>query len=134
MNNFKPIAKGAGVGLVAGVVDNVAQSYDEKRALDYAAANPGKSMSMWSQYGTYLNFLAPILGVAACAFMPRMSNENTLLISTVSGQLAGRKLAHRYWKVTGAPVSPAPYTQFNRIAPRPAPRTLDKEFAGAGIV
>lgn len=128
--NYTKVATNVLIGGVAGVADNVAQSYDEKRALDYAAANPGKTLSFWRQYGTYLNFLLPLAGLAACAMMPRaISAENETRIALVGGQLAGRKLAHRFWKVTGAPVSPAPYSRFNRV---PTPRTYEQEFQTAG--
>lgn len=127
--NFKKVGTDVAIGGVAGVADNMAQAYDEKRAADYAAANPGKTLSMWKQYGTYLNFALPIAGVVAANFV-RMSDENLSRISLVGGQLAGRKLAHRYWKVEGAPVSPAPYTRFNRVVPRtPVTRTYEPEMA-----
>ncbi|MDD5510685.1 MAG: hypothetical protein PHI12_07745 [Dehalococcoidales bacterium] len=133
MPNWTKVVTNVGIGGAAGVADNLAQSYDEKRAMEYAAANPGKALSMWKQFGTYLNFLAPAAGVAAIAFM-RMSDENQMRIALVGGQLAGRKAAHRWWKVTGAPVSPAPYTRFNRVVSHsaPAPRTYEPEFDAAG--
>ncbi len=131
--DFKKVGTNVVIGGIAGVADNMAQTYDEKRALEYAAANPGKSLSFWRQFGTYLNFGLPIAGVVAANFV-RMSDENLARISLVGGQLAGRKLAHRYWKVTGAPVSPAPYTRFNRVVhdTRPATRTYESEMTLAG--
>lgn len=134
MVKWKPMLMGAGVGAAAGVADNVVQGYDEKRALEYSAANPGKTMSDWAQIGTWTNFLLPAAALVTVGLMGnKLSNENIVLVSAVSGQLAGRKAAHRWWKITGAPTSPAPMSHFVR-ANRPAPRTYDPEFNGTGIV
>jgi hypothetical protein len=145
VGDFKKIGVDVVLGGAAGAVDQFVQYWDDKRAADYAVANPGKSMSFWSQFGTYLNFLAPaaLVGAEAMGWMPSSGDMATRL-NTIAGSLAGRKATHRFAKTMSPTLPPAPYTQYRRIAARDqaaaaaaraaATRTLNEEFAGAGIV
>lgn len=105
------------VGLAAGAADQGVQIWDDNRASAYATANPGKNLSMWKQGGTYLDFVAPVLGLITLGVMSdRVSDKNIARVATVSGQLAGRKLVHRFATVNGAHISPAPYAEYRRAA------------------
>jgi hypothetical protein len=142
MANYKKVGIDLGIGLAAGAADQMLQIQDDKRASDYAAANPGKKLSFWKQYGTWLNFAAPLLGVGLVAMGKVNSDENVARIALVGGQLAGRKLIHRF--VKGTPESPAPYAQYHRAAAareaaareaaarEAAGRTYDEAFNAAG--
>ena len=147
MPKWTKVAMDEGLGLVAGAVDQFAQTQDEIRAAKYAADNPGKEMSFWKQYGTYVNFLLPVAGLIGIALGYPKNDENVARVALVGGQLAGRKLVHRFYKPEDAPVSPAPYTEYHRIAAarqsaarqaaeqsaarQAATRTYEQEFAQA---
>jgi hypothetical protein len=109
------------VGMAAGAGDQGVQIWDDNRASKYATDNPGKELSHWKQGGTYLNFVAPALAVVGVGLMnEKLSDVNIARITGVSGQLAGRKLVHRFAKVNAQPISPAPYAEFRRAAERAA--------------
>ncbi len=116
-----------GMGGGAGVADQFLQNEDDKRG----ATTP---VPVMKQYGTYLNYFGSALGVVAVA-MGWVSGDMATRVATMSGQLAARKLTHRFTEPGKS--GPAPYMQYRRMgapAPRnPAPRTLNPEFSG-GIV
>jgi hypothetical protein len=138
--DFKKIGIDVVVGGAAGTVDQFVQYWDDKRASEYATQNPGKTMSFWAQFGTYLNFLAPAALVLAegIAWMPSNGDMMTR-VNTIAGSLAGRKATHRFAKNMAPVAPPAPYAQYRRLAAQRAAeqaarsRTLDPEFSG-GIV
>lgn len=108
-------------GLAAGAADQGLQIWDDNRASKYATDNPGKTLTHWKQAGTYLNFVAPALAVVGVGVMnEKLSDVNIARITSISGQLAGRKLVHRFAKVNGQPTSPAPYAEYRRAAERAA--------------
>ena len=146
--DFKKIGIDVVIGGVAGTVDQFVQYWDDKRAVDYMATNPGKTLSFWAQFGTYLNFLAPaaLVGAEAMGWMPSNGDMATRL-NTIAGSLAGRKATHRFAKGMSPTVPPAPYTQFRRsdaaraevaraeAARRAAAtRTYDKEAESASLI
>lgn len=138
MANWQKVGIDVIAGGAAGAVDQAAQYQDEKRAVDYAVANPGKTLSFWKQYGTYLNFIVPLAGVVLVG-MDYVKGENATRVAVISGQLAGRKAVHRFAKTMAPTVSPAPYTQYRRDAARreaaardAANRTYEPEFTKSG--
>jgi hypothetical protein len=74
-----------GVGLVAGAADQFVQNKDDDRAKAKSTETPVGELAMQSQYSTYLNFGLPIL-----------KGEWATRMTTVSGQLVGRKLVHKF--------------------------------------
>lgn len=142
--DFKKIGIDVVMGGAAGAVDQFVQYWDDKRAVDYMAANPGKTLSFWSQFGTYLNFLAPaaLVGAEAMGWMSSSGDMSTRL-NTIAGSLAGRKATHRFAKTMAPTLPPAPYTQYRRVdaaraaqaaeAARVAARTYESEFKKAAI-
>lgn len=145
IRNWKPLVVSVPVGAVAGAGHQFLQVKDDQRATDYATANPGKTMSMWSQYTTYTGFVAPALFVAGAILMgDRVSDDIIIGGGAIAGQLAGTKGLHKWYKPNGNPISSAPYTTWSRTgaareaaaraaaARSAAPRTYDKEFQAAG--
>jgi hypothetical protein len=84
-----------GVGLVAGAADQFVQNKDDDRAKAKSTETPVGELAMQSQYSTYLNFGLPILDVVAVA-MGWLKGEWATRMTTVSGQLVGRKLVHKF--------------------------------------
>ena len=120
-------------GMAAGAADQGLQIWDDNRASKYVTDNPGKTLSHWKQAGTYLNFVAPALAVVGVGVMnEKLSDVNIARISTISSQLAGRKLVHRFAKVNNAPISPAPYAEYRRAAERAAAAAA-REAAGRNL-
>lgn len=121
------------IGGAAGAADQFVQNWDDKRATDYATANPGKTMSMWSQMGTYLNFALPLVGVLAVGMDWVKGDENATRITLVSGQLAGRKVTHRFTKgPTSQFPSPAPYSAWRRAQAEASARAAAAGSGAAG--
>jgi hypothetical protein len=84
-----------GVGAVVGALDQWVQNKDDDRAKTKFTESPPGSLSMQSQYGTYLNFGLPILDVVAVA-MGWLKGDWASRMTTISGQLVGRKIVHKF--------------------------------------
>jgi len=112
---WQKIGLDVGVGGVAGLADQLDQNNDEKRATEYAVAKPGKSIPIYQQFGTWLNYAVPaaiVLGVG----MGYVRGDMATRLATAGGQLAGRKLTHRFTKGPQSDnPSPAPYSNWTRI-------------------
>ena len=148
--DFKKIGIDVVIGGVSGTVDQLVQYVDDKRASEYATQNPGKTMSFWAQFGTYLNFFAPAALVVAegVGWMPSNGDMATRL-NVIAGSLAGRKATHRFAKNMAPTPPPAPYAEYRRLAAQRAAeqaarieaarraavsRTYDKELETANLI
>lgn len=123
---WKKALVGASSGIAAGAVDQLVQNWDEKRV----SAEP--TLPIWQQGGTWLNYILPaalVLAVGTGYLKNDWFNEQGV---TIAGQLAGRKVTHRFTKGPNSPFpSPAPYSVWSRArAAAPAPQTTQPEFAG----
>lgn len=82
-------------GGAIGAVDQVVQNADDKRG----------AIGLMSQYGTYLNYGVPILGILGTA-MGWLRGDWATRIVLCGSQLAGRKVTHRFTKQAPAPWRP----------------------------
>lgn len=122
--NWTPVAINVGVGGAAGVADQLAQNWDEKRL----RATP--TLGIWKEGGTYLNYVLPILAVLGLAF-GFLSEPWATRAVLIGSQLAGRKATYRMTKaVQSAPYMPAPNY---RPLPSPVPQTQKPGFEFVGI-
>lgn len=122
MANMTKIGVDVLLGGSAGVLDQIVQNMDEKRALDARAA--GKlaataKLAPMQQYGTYLNYGVPLLTVIASAMGWVRGDMETRLI-TAGAVLAGRKTAHTMTTGSKSSTPSAAYTAWRRteLAPR----------------
>jgi hypothetical protein len=104
MAEWSKVAVDVGSGLGAGALDQFVQNQDDNRG----ATTP---VPVMKQYGTYLNYFAPAAGVIAVA-MGWVRGEMATRIATISGQLAGRKVVHRFTEPGKS--GPAPYSPWQR--------------------
>lgn len=96
MANWMKIGQDLGVGGVAGVLDQILQEEDEKRAKTFLAKPENaakKTMPVLNQYGTYFNYGLPIVTVVATA-MGYLNGPLQTEMLTASGALVGRKAIH----------------------------------------
>ena len=110
------------IGGVVGALDQYVQDVDDKRAKTYVTENPGKThLPVLRQYGTYLNYGAPILASAAVALGYLRGDMQTKIV-TASGQLAGRKATHYflYKDVSAAAVAKRGIAPWMPLAPKNA--------------
>lgn len=119
MTNWTKVGTDLGVGAVAGVVDQLAQNSDEKRAMAERAAGKlaaDKKMPLMKQYGTYINYGLPLLAVVAVATGMVREGEMTTRLLTAGGQLAGRKATHQFTTGSTSSTPSAAYTAWQRQA------------------
>ena len=92
--NWTKLLEDLGCGAVVGAADQAAQRKDDDRA--YEKSLSSDKLDLASQYGTWLNYGVPVVGVLAYAmgWLPKGDWETRILTSM--GQLAGRKLTWRY--------------------------------------
>ena len=135
MANWAKVGVDVVGGGVAGVADQLAQNFDEKRAMDERAAGTlaaDKKLSLLKQAGTYLNYGVPILAIVASA-MGWVRGENETRLATIGGQLAGRKATHTLTTGSKSATPSAAYTAWQRrAAAEAAKRTYQPEFSAAG--
>ncbi len=118
MTNWTKVGLDLGVGGVAGVVDQLAQNSDEKRALAERVAGTlaaNKKMPLMKQYGTYINYGVPLLAVVGVA-MDMVKGDMATRLVTAGGQLAGRKATHQFTTGATSATPSAAYTQWARQA------------------
>jgi len=118
MANWTKVGTDLGIGAVAGVVDQLAQNSDEKRAMAMRAAGTlaaDKKMPLMKQYGTYINYGVPLLAVVAVATNMVRGEMETRLV-TIGGQLAGRKATHQFTTGSTSATPSAAYTAWQRQA------------------
>lgn len=84
------------VGGAVGAVDQVIQNMDEKRAGE-AIAKGEKEPGILAQYGTYLNYGVPILGILLAALGVLKGDWATRVV-TAGSVLAGKKLTSQVTK------------------------------------
>jgi hypothetical protein len=141
--NWTKVAVDVGTGGVAGVADQLVQNLDENRALAERATGAlaaDKKLPIMKQYGTYLNYGAPLLAVIASAMGWIRGDMETRLV-TAGGQLAGRKATHHFTTGATSKSPSAAYTAWARQAAAAeaarrggATRTYEGEFNKAAIL
>jgi hypothetical protein len=86
---FTKVGVPFGVGALGGVVDHFGSMQDAKNIQTAKAA--GKEQSVFSQYGTYINYLVPAVEVVAAA-AGWVKDEHAAMLATQAGALAGSKI------------------------------------------
>jgi len=82
-------------GGAVGVVDQLLQNQDDKRAAEKLAA--GTTLGMMGQYGTYYNYGLPLLAIVANA-MGWVKGDWAARLTTAGSVLAGRKVTWQFTK------------------------------------
>lgn len=129
ISNWTPVITNVIAGGAVGFGDQIAQNSDEKRVREAQAA--GKTLSMWKQVGTYLNFFAPAAALLLYAggVVKGEWGEKSILLGS---QLAGRKAAYKATKaVQSAPWRPAPNSHHDFS---PVPQEQKPGFEKVGII
>jgi hypothetical protein len=85
----KTLGIGAGIGVVGGVLDQFAAEQDAKNLAALVAA--GKTQSWIKRWGTYVNYVIPVIEVGLVAF-DVVKDEMAGSLATQAGQLAARKV------------------------------------------
>lgn len=94
MPEWTKVMMDGGTGAAVGVLDQVIQNQDDKRA---AALPSGETMGLMKQFGTYYNYGVPILSLLATG-MGWLRGDWATRVNTAGWQLAGRKIAWQFTK------------------------------------
>lgn len=126
MADWVKVGMDGGVGVAAGALDQLAENRDVKAAADYALKNPGKKLPMLNQFGTYVNYVIPLVIVGAVA-MGKVRGDMATRLTTSGFQLASRKVTKKVTTPKGASEY-SMYTRAREVAERAAERTYEPEF------
>jgi hypothetical protein len=109
MAEWSKVATNVGVGLGAGVVDQLVQNQDDKRAAEYAAK--GEKLGLMKSIGTYVNYGVPILSILLSGLGYLRGDWETRAL-VASSQMAGRKVT---WQMTARKTTPGyAFTEWTR--------------------
>jgi len=136
----KYIKDGIGVlgGGLAGVADRIAANMDAKSKAEFVAKNPGKTLPIYQQVGTYVNYLVPLVEVGLVGFEVIKDEFANGVMAGMAGQLAASKVtayATRKNYVLTYSATPAPWTgeraPQNRYLPQPLMPPVPYEVTAA---
>ena len=118
MTNFVKVGSDVGVGAAAGVIDQLAQNWDNKREEE-----SGEKLTVFKQAGTYVNYGVPLAALALTVF--GMDNEWTSRALIAGSTMAGRKATYQMTKQSSA----VTFRKFKRL-PSGARGTPTPSLAG----
>jgi hypothetical protein len=83
-----------GVGALGGVLDTIGAEQDAKNIA--AAVAAGNKQNVMKQWGTYVNYVIPVVQFAAVGMDWVKSERNHAMMLTQAGQLLGAKLTRNF--------------------------------------